>query len=136
MEMNPSVVEISGNGLTIAQVASVARLNTRVALASDPTVRENISASRQLLETKLAAKEIIYGVNTGFGGNARYLIPTSEISKHQENMFQFLACGVGAALSQDTVRAAMLLRANALTKGFSGVRLVIIEKLLELLNKD
>jgi phenylalanine ammonia-lyase len=136
MEMNPSVVEISGNGLTIAQVASVARLNTRVALASDPTVRENISASRRLLEKKLAAKEIIYGVNTGFGGNARYLIPTSEISKHQENMFQFLACGVGAALPQDTVRAAMLLRANALTKGFSGVRLVIIEKLLELLNKD
>jgi len=50
-------------------------------------------------------------------------------------MFQFLACGVGTALPEDTVRAAMLLRANALAKGFSGVRLVIIEKLLDLLNK-
>jgi phenylalanine ammonia-lyase len=134
MEMNPSLVEISGDGLTIAKVASVARLNDRVALASDPGVREKIFASRQLLENKLAAGEIIYGVNTGFGGNARYLIPSSEISKHQENMFQFLACGVGTALPEDTVRAAMLLRANALAKGFSGVRLVLIEKLLDLLN--
>jgi phenylalanine ammonia-lyase len=134
MEMNPSLVEISGDGLTIAKVASVARLNNRVELVSHPGVREKIFASRQLLEKKIAAGEIIYGVNTGFGGNARYLIPSSEISKHQENMFQFLACGVGAALPEDTVRAAMLLRANALAKGFSGVRLVIIERLLDLLN--
>ena len=133
--MNPSLVEISGDGLTIAQVASVARLSKRVELVSHLNVREKISASRRLLEKKLAAGEIIYGVNTGFGGNARYLIPSSEISKHQENMFQFLACGVGTALPEDTVRAAMLLRANALAKGFSGVRLVIIEKLLDLLNK-
>jgi len=135
MEMNPSLVEISGDGLTIAKVASVARLSKRVELVSHLNVREKISASRRLLEKKLAAGEIIYGVNTGFGGNARYLIPSSEISKHQENMFQFLACGVGTALPEDTVRAAMLLRANALAKGFSGVRLVIIEKLLDLLNK-
>src|SRR6267142_2172108 len=92
MEMNPSLVEISGDGLTIAKVASVARLSKRVELVSHLNVREKISASRRLLEKKLAAGEIIYGVNTGFGG-------------------------------------------NALAKGFSGVRLVIIEKLLDLLNK-
>jgi phenylalanine ammonia-lyase len=136
MEMNPSLVEISGDDLTIAKIASVARLNNRVALASNPDAREKVCASRQLLEKKLSAGEIIYGVNTGFGGNARYLIPSSEISKHQENMFQFLACGVGMALPEDTVRAAILLRANALAKGFSGVRPVIIERLLDLLNSS
>ena len=127
-------MEISGDGLTIAKVASVSRLVKCVGLAPNPAIREKIWASRQLLEKKLAAGEVIYGVNTGFGGNARYLIPSGEISKHQENMFQFLACGVGAPLPEDMVRAAMLLRANALAKGFSGVRPVIIERLLDLLN--
>ena len=67
--MNPSLIEICGDGLTIEKVASVARQNIRVELTSNIDVRNKISASRQLLEKKLTAGEIIYGVNTGFGGN-------------------------------------------------------------------
>jgi phenylalanine ammonia-lyase len=113
----------------------VARQYTPAKLSAVPSVREKILASRQLLDDKIAAGEVIYGVNTGFGGNVRYLIPAQDLTQHQENMFQFLASGCGAPLPEDTVRAAMLLRVNALAKGFSGVRLTIIETLLELLNR-
>jgi phenylalanine ammonia-lyase len=132
--MNPSLVEISGDGLTIEKVASVARQNSRVELTSNTHVRRKISASRELLEKKLAAGEIIYGVNTGFGGNVRFLIPQNDLSFHQENLFRALTCGVGRPLAVDAVRAAMLLRANALAKGLSGVRIEIIERMVDLLN--
>ena len=134
MNMNPSTLEISGAGLAIEQVASVARRSIRVELASNTDAREKISASRQLLEKKLADGEVIYGVNTGFGGNVRFLIPHDELPFHQENLFRSLTCGVGQSLPQDTVRAAMLLRANALAKGLSGVRVEIIERMVDLLN--
>ncbi|MGH7926355.1 MAG: HAL/PAL/TAL family ammonia-lyase, partial [Candidatus Binatia bacterium] len=77
---------------------------------------------------------IIYGVNTGLGGNVRFILPAQDLAKHQQNIFRFLICGSGEPLPEDVVRAAMLLRANALSKGYSAVRLVIIERLIELLN--
>ena len=132
--MNSSLIEISGDGLTIEKVASVARQNSRVELTSNSDVRKKISASRELLEKKIAAGEIIYGVNTGFGGNVRFLIPQNDLSFHQENLFRALTCGVGQPLAADAVRAAVLLRANALAKGLSGVRIEIIERLIDLLN--
>lgn len=132
--MDPSTIELSGDGLTIEQVASVARRNVRVELTTNFEVRERIFAARQLLEKKLAAGEIVYGVNTGYGGNVRFLIPHDELSFHQENLFHSLTCGVGQPLPQDAVRAAMLLRANALAKGRSGVRVEIIERMVDLLN--
>jgi phenylalanine ammonia-lyase len=134
MDMDPSLVKISGDGLTLSKVASVARQGSRVELASDPVVANKILSSRQLLERKLAAGEVIYGVNTGFGGNVRFLIPDKDLSFHQKNLFRSLSCGVGQPLPADAVRAAMLLRANALAKGLSGIRLEIIERLLDLLN--
>src|SRR3990172_12851429 len=129
MNINPSTLEISGAGLAIEQVASVARRSIRVELASNTDAREKISASRQLLEKKLADGEVIYGVNTGFGGNVRFLIPDNDLPFHQENLFRSLTCGVGQPLAEDAVRAAMLLRANALAKGLSGVRVEIIERM-------
>lgn len=135
MGEGPRAIEVTGDSLSLDQLAAVARQCVPVRLGAEPGVRERICASRQLLEDKIAAGEIIYGVNTGFGGNVRYLIPAQDLSKHQENMFQFLAAGCGAPLPEDAVRAAMLLRANALAKGFSGVRLTIIETLIELLNR-
>jgi phenylalanine ammonia-lyase len=134
LHVNPSLIEISGDGLTVEKVASVARQNSRVELTSNIDVRKKISASRQLLEKKMAAGEIIYGVNTGFGGNVRFLIPQNDLPFHQENLFRSLTCGVGQPLAEDAVRAAMLLRANALAKGLSGVRVEIIERLIDLLN--
>src|SRR5713226_899686 len=134
MDSIPSKVEIFGDRLTLEQVAAVAARECKVELTSNPDVRQKISAGHALLEEKLARGEIIYGVNTGFGGNVRFLIPQEDLTFHQENLFRFLTCGVGQPLPEDTVRAAMLLRANALAKGLSGVRVQIIEGMLDLLN--
>jgi len=129
-------IKISGEHLTIEQVAAVSREKIGVELSPDPEVRQKISASRKLLEDNLECGEIIYGVNTGFGGNVRFLIPAAKLARHQENLFQYMICGTGAHLPQEVVRAPMLLRANALAKGYSGVRQLVIERLLDLLNHD
>ena len=112
-------VPISGVQLTTAQVAAVARDKLRVQLSQEPAVRKKIVASRSLLEEKLRRGEIIYGVNTGLGGNVRFILPAKDLAAHQENIFHFLICGTGSSLPEDAVRAAILLRANALAKGYS-----------------
>jgi phenylalanine ammonia-lyase len=128
------MIDISGSQLTIAQVAAVARQKFRVRLSQAPEVRKKIVASRELLEEKLRRGEIIYGVNTGLGGNVRFILPAKDLAAHQQNIFRFLICGSGDPLPEDVVRAAMLLRANALAKGYSAVRTEVIERLLDLLN--
>jgi phenylalanine ammonia-lyase len=134
MKSSAPKVEIFGDRLTLAQVAAVGRGECSVELTSNQAIRERIFASHNLLDEKLNRGEIIYGVNTGFGGNVRFLIPQDDLPFHQENLFRFLTCGVGPPLADDAVRASMLLRANALAKGFSGVRVEIIERVLDLLN--
>ena len=129
-----AAVCISQNYLSLDEIIAVARHGQIVALSADEEFRRRISRSREALERKLAAGEVVYGVNTGFGGNARYVIPSDELAHHQRNLLEFLACGIGEPLPEETVRAAILLRANALARGFSAVRLVVIERLLDLLN--
>jgi phenylalanine ammonia-lyase len=129
-------IEISGEKLSIPAVAAVARGKVPVQLSQNSEVRKKIIASRQVLEEKLRSGEIIYGVNTGLGGNVRFILPAEDLAAHQENIFRFLICGSGPPLPEDTVRAAILLRANALARGYSAVRPLIIERLLDLLNHD
>ncbi|HYY25454.1 MAG TPA: aromatic amino acid lyase, partial [Candidatus Udaeobacter sp.] len=129
-------VQISGAQLTTSQVAAVARDKLNVQLSQEPAIRKKIVASRSLLEEKLRRGEIIYGVNTGLGGNVRFILPPQDLAAHQENIFHFLICGTGNPLPDDAVRAAILLRANALAKGYSAVRMVVIERLIDLLNHD
>jgi phenylalanine ammonia-lyase len=129
-----TIIDISGSQLTIPQVAAVAREKVRVRLSQAPEVRKKLVASRELLEEKLRRGEIIYGVNTGLGGNVRFILPAKDLAAHQQNIFRFLICGSGEPLPEEVVRAAMLLRANALAKGYSAVRTEVIERLLDLLN--
>jgi phenylalanine ammonia-lyase len=130
------MIDISGTQLNTLQVASVAREKLRVRLSQASEVRKKIVASRELLQDKLARGEIIYGVNTGLGGNVRFILPAKDLTQHQQNIFRFLICGTGDPLPEDAVRAAVLLRANALAKGYSAVRIEVIERLLDLLNDD
>ena len=129
-----SAVSLSPEDLTLDQIIAVARHCRPVALSPDPAFRNRIEEGRRTLERKLASGEVIYGVNTGFGGNARFVIPDSEVAHHQRNLLEFLSCGVGEPLPDEAVRAAILLRANALARGLSAVRIVVIERLLDLLN--
>ena len=129
-----SAVCLSNQDLTLEEIVAVARGGRAVELSPDPAFRRHIEESRLTLERKLAQGEVVYGVNTGFGGNARFVIPADEMAHHQQNLLEFLSCGVGEPLPEAAVRAAILLRANALARGLSAVRVAVIERLVDLLN--
>jgi phenylalanine ammonia-lyase len=130
-----ATVRLSLDELSLRDILAVARYRQAVSLSADPAFRRRIEKGRETLERKLALGEVVYGVNTGFGGNARFVIPDDELAHHQQNLLEFLSCGVGDPLPEEAVRAAMLLRANALARGLSAVRIVVIERLLDLLNR-
>ena len=127
-------VEISAESLTLENVLAVARHRQPVRLSQDEAFRRQIDRGPEAIRRILDRGELIYGVNTGFGGNVKFIIPDVELQHHQENLLNFLSCGVGDPLPDEVVRAAILLRANALARGYSGVRWVVIERLLDLLN--
>lgn len=133
MTQQPAV-RLSQHFLPLEDLLAVVRHGRPIELSPDPSLRALIEEGHRTLERKLARGEVIYGVNTGFGGNSRFVIPADEVAHHQQNLLEFLSCGVGEPLAEDTVRAAILLRANALARGLSAVRVVVIERLLELLN--
>lgn len=128
-------LEIRGEGLTLKNVLDV---STRRAgrLALNKAAREGMIRSRQFLEQKLAKGETIYGVNTGFGAFSSVKISAPEITQLQKNLIRSHSCGVGDPFSDEEVRAILLLRANALARGHSGVRPEVVDKILEFLNAD
>src|SRR5260370_28681212 len=87
-------ISISFENLTLDQIISVVRRGEKVALCSDAGFREKLQRSRQVLESKLAQGEIVYGVNTGFAGHARCLIPHSELAHHPPHLAAHLCCVV------------------------------------------
>ena len=123
---------IDGQSLTLAAIADVARQGRPVALA--PEARRRMEASRRRVEVALARGEILYGITTGFGKLADVAIPPAEARRLQENLLRSHAAGVGEPLPTPVVRAMTLLRANALARGYSGVRPAVVEALLDLLN--
>src|SRR5215470_18836018 len=94
-----------------------------------------MAASRKLIEQIVARDAVVYGVNTGFGKLADVPIPRDEIAALQLNLVRSHACGIGPPLSEPEVRAMMLLRANVLTLGFSGIRGEVIELVCDMLNR-
>jgi histidine ammonia-lyase len=126
-------VVIDGESLTIDEVVRVARLGAKVELSE--TALDGILASRDVIESAIRKGDTVYGVNTGFGDLAEVSIDDDDVAKLQVNLIRSHSVGVGEPFSDDIVRGMMLLRANALSKGFSGVRLDVIETLLDMLNK-
>src|SRR5204863_4221572 len=94
-----------------------------------------VTASRELIEQIVAHDAVVYGVNTGFGKLSDVRVPQGELRQLQLNLVRSHACGIGEPLSEPEVRAMMLLRANVLTLGFSGIRWEVIELLCEMLNR-
>jgi histidine ammonia-lyase len=99
------------------------------------SARPVVIASRKIVDEIVTRDAVVYGVNTGFGKLADMRIPQEELRDLQLNLVRSHACGIGPPLSESEVRAMMLLRANVLTLGFSGIRLEIIEMLCEMLNQ-
>ena len=130
----PNEVFIDGNHLTLDQVESVARGRAKVMLLPDAISR--IEQSRTVIEEILANHETVYGVNTGFGKLSDIKIDTDHVNELQLNLVRRHSAGVGEPYSVPVTRAIMLLRANVLAKGNSGVRREVIELLLQLLNHN
>src|ERR1700733_11841718 len=128
----PAAVQLTGNDLTFAQLYDVALRGAKVSLAPDAI--ERMKASRAIVERVVSSGETAYGINTGFGKLASVRISTEQVRQLQVNLVRSHACGVGAPLSEAETRAMMLLRANALAKGLSGIRPETVEVLCAMLN--
>src|SRR5216110_3449057 len=129
--MAASVV-LDGRSLAIEDVVAVARHGARVTIA--PRALDAVRASRRTVEGAIARGATIYGVTTGFGKLAHVRIPPERARQLQLNLIRSHASGVGDPLSEEAVRAMMLLRANVLVRGTSGVRPALPQLIVEMLN--
>jgi histidine ammonia-lyase len=126
-------VELNGQALTLEQIADVAIGGEHVTVSA--SARPTISASRKVIEQIIARGAVVYGVNTGFGKLSDVSVSCTELRQLQLNLVRSHACGIGAPLSEPETRAMMLLRANVMTLGFSGIRGEVIDLLCEMLNR-
>ncbi len=127
-------IQIDGDHLTLEEFDRVARGKKPVELA--PAAAEKIKQCRQVLEEFVHSDKPYYGINTGFGALAQRRIEKKNLKRLQKNLIQSHTAGVGPFLPADIVRGIILLRANVLAKGYSGVRLEVVQLLLDLLNND
>lgn len=127
-------VVIDGTSLSIEDVVNVARNDYQVELS--PEAEARINKARAIVDKFVEEGRIEYGITTGFGKFSDVVISKEDTRKLQRNLIVSHACGVGEEFNRETVRAIMLLRANALSKGYSGARAGTIKTLLEMLNKD
>jgi histidine ammonia-lyase len=125
-------IALSGNDLTFEQLYAVASRDEKVALTGDAV--ERMKASRAVVDRVVASGATAYGINTGFGKLASVRISTEQVRQLQVNLVRSHASGVGPPLTEPETRAMMLLRANALAKGLSGIRPVVVETLCAMLN--
>jgi histidine ammonia-lyase len=127
------LLELDGGSLSLEDVERVARPGGPKVVIGE-TGRRRLLAARGVVERAVAEGRVIYGVTTGFGALAEVVIPVERIAELQLNLLRSHAAGVGEALSEPEARAVMLLRANVLCLGHSGIRAEVVELLLELLN--
>jgi histidine ammonia-lyase len=129
---HPRTIELTGNDLTFDQLYGVALRGDQVALA--PSAVERMKASRAVVDRVVASGQTAYGINTGFGKLASVRISVEQVRQLQVNLVRSHACGIGTPLSEAETRAMMLLRANALAKGLSGIRPAVVETVCAMLN--
>jgi histidine ammonia-lyase len=127
------MVHLDGSSLTIDQLAAIADEGVVVGLSSDAERR--IDASRAIVDRYAEGDEAVYGINTGFGALAETAIPRGSLATLQLNLIRSHAAGIGDPLPARAVRATIVLRANVLAKGFSGIRRSTVEHLIALLNR-
>ena len=125
-------VELNGRALSLAEIVAVAVEGCAVSIA--PAAYSGMEASRGVVDTLIARGETAYGINTGFGKLSDVRIEPDQLETLQENLVHSHACGLGEPLPEDEVRAMLLLRANVLAKGLSGVRPIVVETLAAMLN--
>ncbi len=125
-------IVLNGSDLTLDQLVAVTRGGATVELSDE--AKDRIKASRRIVDKFVEEERVVYGVTTGFGKFAEVIIPEDETKELQKNLIMSHSCGVGNPLPEDVARGIMVLRANNLAKGFSGIRLETTETILKMLN--
>jgi histidine ammonia-lyase len=133
-ETTTQVMQINGRDASMETVWAIAHGAGRVRAELSSDAREKMQSSRSYIEARMTSGEAIYGVNTGFGAFSSVRISDSEIDQLQRNLIRSHSCGVGTPFTIEETRAIMFLRANCLANGFSGIRPLVVEKILEFLN--
>ena len=128
-----NALHIDGNTLSLADVREVVYDFRPVLLGAD--AREAVNRARAVVDDEVANNRVAYAITTGVGKLADVRIPPEQIRQLQLNLIRSHCAGVGEPLTEAEVRAMMLLRANSLSKGFSGVRPLVIDTLCEMLNR-
>ena len=126
-------VIIDGKSLTIEDVVNVCRYNYEVEISSDALI--NVKKARDLVDKLVDEEKISYGITTGFGRFADIAISREDSKLLQKNLIISHSCGVGNPLSEEIVRAIMLLRVNNLSKGYSGIKIETLQTLVDMINK-
>ena len=127
------VIELDGDSLSLEDLSSVSLGEASAVLA--PRAAARVDAARAVIDRAVSENRVVYGVTTGFGKFADVVIPREKLGQLQLNLVRSHAAGTGLSLAAPAVRAVMLLRANCLAKGFSGVRRETLELLLACLEK-
>jgi len=128
----PTPLVLDGAHVGLEGLEAVARFRRAVAL--EPAARDAVARARAVVEDAVARGSVVYGVNTGFGNFADVVVPRERLRELQLNLVRSHAAGVGQPLDADETRALMLLRANVLAKGFSGIRPECLDLLVAMLN--
>ncbi|TCT20912.1 histidine ammonia-lyase [Melghiribacillus thermohalophilus] len=126
------MITLTGNDLTVQEVERVVFGHEKVAISNESM--EKLRKSRQTIEEMIKQKQVIYGINTGFGKLSDVVIDEDALDDLQQHLIDSHSCGVGEPFSESVSRAMVLLRANALAKGYSGIRPIIVERLIDLIN--
>lgn len=127
-------ITLDGASLRIEDLVAVSRNRATVRIVA--TAWKSVQASRKVVDGLVQRGEVAYGITTGFGEFAHVTIEPNQVRELQRNLLMSHAVGVGDPLPREVVRGMMLIRANTLLKGYSGVRRVVIERLVQLLNAD
>ena len=132
MTTHDSALVLDGGPLKLEEVEQVARHGRGVELGRN--ARGSVAASREVVDRHAADRRAMYGINTGFGSLSRRRIDPQQLADLQRNLVRSHAAGIGEPLGDDVVRAMMLILAASLSRGLSGVRVELIERLVSMLN--
>ena len=128
------MIILNGNNLDLNSFIKVARYNEEVSISKESIVLVNRAS--EFVEGVVESELPVYGINTGFGKLSDVSIDKNDVGELQRNLLMSHACGVGSPFSDEIVRGMMVLRINALIKGYSGIKIETLNKLVELLNKN
>jgi histidine ammonia-lyase len=127
------MIHLDGHSLTLAQLLSIADGDEQVAMA--PAATTAVDQARAVVDRQSAGNDAVYGINTGFGSLSEVKIAREALGELQRNLLRSHAAGVDVPLPARAVRAMMALRANVLAKGYSGIRRITLERLVDLINR-